>query len=250
MYFDYLTLAGLFSAIGLAGILYGMASKDISKGRVPIEKVRPLVGPELDKMRPLCLMTLVLLLIGTAVAGPAPEQLIRGQADSLLHRLSVLQTSDRNPDALEALVTEIIAPHVDFTLLSRLVLGKYWRRISTEEQERFEKGFKRLVVKTYASALSDTSNLQISYLAVREDSRPGRVEVPTRISSPNNPPINVAYRLYKKGDVWRVYDVTIEGVSMALNYRSVLAERIKRHGVERVVDNLLKAADTLAINRQ
>lgn len=34
MYIDYFTLAGLFSAISLAGILYGMASRDISRGTV------------------------------------------------------------------------------------------------------------------------------------------------------------------------------------------------------------------------
>jgi hypothetical protein len=38
MYFDYLTLAGLFSAISLAGILYGMASQDISRGSLSLNR--------------------------------------------------------------------------------------------------------------------------------------------------------------------------------------------------------------------
>jgi hypothetical protein len=38
MYFDYLTLAGLFSAISLAGILYGMASRDIAKGAICLKR--------------------------------------------------------------------------------------------------------------------------------------------------------------------------------------------------------------------
>jgi hypothetical protein len=38
MYFDYLTLAGLFSAISLAGILYGMASQDISRRSICLER--------------------------------------------------------------------------------------------------------------------------------------------------------------------------------------------------------------------
>lgn len=201
-------------------------------------------------MRPLYLFTAVFLFVGTTVAGPAPEQLIRDQAESLLQRLSVLQAADRNPDALESLVAEIIAPYVDFNLLSKLVLGKYWRRISAIEQERFKRRFERLIIKTYASALSDASSLRISYLSVREDSKPGRVEVPTVINSSNNPPINVNYKLYKKGETWKVYDVTIEGVSMAINYRSVLAEHIKREGVERVVDSLPNATDTLAMGRK
>lgn len=62
--------------------------------------------------------------------------------------------------------------------------------------------------------------------------------------------VNVSYKLYKKGGEWKVYDVAIEGISMALNYRSVLAEQIKREGIESVIDNLANAPDTLAINRQ
>jgi phospholipid transport system substrate-binding protein len=203
-------------------------------------------------MRPLYLFTAVFLFIGTAVAGPAPEQLIHDQAESLLQRLSALPAADRVPDTLESLVAEIIAPHVDFNLLSRLVLGKYWRRISTSQQRRFEAGFERLVIRTYASALSDASGLQISYLEVREDSRPGRVEVPTRVDSPDGPPISVSYKLYRKEAAWKVYDVSIEGVSMALNYRAVLAEQIKREGIEHVVDSLPAAtdADTLAMGQK
>lgn len=201
-------------------------------------------------MRALYFLTLVALLASAAVAGPAPEQLIHDRAEQLLQRVSALQTVDRHTDVLETLVTEIIAPHVDFTLLSRLVLGKYWRRLSTEDQQRFEQGFTRLVIKTYASALTETGNLQISYLAPRPDRKPGRVQVPTVINSPDNPPINVDYKLYKKDDVWRVYDVSIEGISMALNYRSVLSERIKQEGIEPVIDSLVGASGTLAISQQ
>jgi phospholipid transport system substrate-binding protein len=199
-------------------------------------------------MRSLYLFILAALFVGATVAAPAPEKIIHDQADHLLRRLSAMQNEDRNPDALEFLVTEIVAPYVDFTALSRLVLGKHWRRLSKEAQNRFEYEFSHLVIKTYASALADTSKLQISYLPVRADGKPGRVEVPTIITSEGNPPVSVSYKLYKKDSEWKVYDVAIEGISMALNYRSVFAERIKRDGIESVIDNFADVPDTVAIN--
>lgn len=40
------------------------------------------------------------------------------------------------------LVEEIVLPHVDFTRVARLVLGKYWRQANAEQRERFTNEFK------------------------------------------------------------------------------------------------------------
>jgi len=183
------------------------------------------------------------------VAAPSAEQVVHDQANVLLERIAKVAPSARQPGELEDLVAEVIAPHVDFALFSRLVLGKYWRQISAQEQKQLEKGLTHLVVKTYSTALASSSELQISYLNVRQESRPDRIVVPTIVSSSGNPPVRVSYKLYKKNAVWKVYDVVIEGVSMALNYRSVLAERIRQEGVASVIDNLTRDPGTLAVNQ-
>ncbi|MCO6411588.1 MAG: ABC transporter substrate-binding protein [Thiogranum sp.] len=197
-------------------------------------------GPGL--VHALSLLVLMLLWTTGAGAGPAPEQVIRQQAETLLERIS----GERSPDDMENLVQEIVAPHVDFTLFSKLVLGKHWRTLSAAQQARFEQGMTHLVLKTYSAALANTSGLAIDYLGVQEDRNAGRVTVATRVQTAGNPPVSVDYRLYESNGAWKVYDVAIEGVSMAINYRTVLAERISAEGIEAVIDGLSKQPGALA----
>ena len=198
------------------------------------------------KLGALYLLPLVLLLLGRAVAGPTAEQLIHDQADRLLEQLS---TQPADAASRTDLVSEIIAPHVDFTLFSRLVLGKHWRRLSAGERKHFEKGLAQLVIRTYTTALSETSGLEIDYLGMQPGSKQDRVVVPTVVSSPGSPPVNVDYKLYEKDGTWKVYDVVIEGISMTLNYRSVLSEKIRQEGIESVIDGFVNGPEAVAANR-
>lgn len=190
----------------------------------------------------LSLLMLMVLWASGAGASPAPEQVIRQQAETLLERIS----EEQSPDDMENLVQEIVAPHVDFTLFSKLVLGKHWRTLSAAQQARFAQGMTHLVVKTYSAALASTSGLAIDYLGVQEDRNAGRVTVATRVKTAGNPPLSVDYRLYKSDGAWKVYDVAIEGVSMAINYRTVLAERISAEGIDAVIDSLSTRPGALA----
>ena len=200
----------------------------------------------LTLMRTLYPLPLVLLVMARAIAGPTAEQVIRDQADRLLEQLSALP-----PDAANRtdVVADIIAPHVDFTRFSRLGLGKHWRRMSAGERKRFEQGLAQRVIKTYTAALAETSGLAIDYPGMQQASKPGRVVVPTVVRSPGNPPVSVNYKLYEKDGTWKVYDVVIEGISMALNYRSVLSEKIRQEGIESVIDGFANGPEALAGNR-
>ncbi len=197
----------------------------------------------------LALLVLAALCVGRAGAMPAAEQLIHRQAELLKQGLAEAGAHASDPAELERLVNRVIAPHVDFNRFARLVLGRYWRTLSREDRRRFEQGLERLVIRTYSTALAGASDLDIRYPDVPARSRPGRVVVPTVISSVGNPPVKVNYKLYEREGVWRVYDVVIEGISMAVNYRSLMAERIRRQGIDAVIDGLAGSSAALATGR-
>ncbi len=48
----------------------------------------------------------------------------------------------------------------------------------------------------------------------------------------------MSYRLYREGERWRVYDVTIEGVSLASTYRTSFEDEVRQHGLDRLIDRL------------
>ena len=197
-------------------------------------------------MRILSILVLSLLAMATVHANPGAEAVIKTQTELLLNRLQIEEAVHNDDASLESLVVETIGQHVDFSLFSQLVLGKYRKRLTPEEMARFERGLTGVVIKTYAASLAGVSDLKISYLGVQKGKKAGRVTVLTSVKSAGNPTVRLDYRLYEKAGQWKVYDVVIEGVSMMMNYRTVLSEKIGSEGIEAVISNFDTADNVLA----
>jgi phospholipid transport system substrate-binding protein len=44
-------------------------------------------------------------------------------------------------------------------------------------------------------------------------------------------PVDIDYSMEKTGDGWKVYDVTVAGVSLVTNYRSTFNSQVREGGV-------------------
>ncbi|TSA49060.1 MAG: ABC transporter substrate-binding protein, partial [Nitrosomonadales bacterium] len=139
-----------------------------------------------------------------------------------------------------ALAEEKILPHFDFERMSRIVLGKYWGRATKEQQDTFVKEFRSLITRTYSSALSKYRNQTIEYKPLRAQPGDTDVTVKTQIVQPGGQPIPVDYTLEKGGDEWKVYDVTIEGVSLVTNYRGQFSTEIRDNGMDGLIQRLVE----------
>ena len=197
-------------------------------------------------MRILSILVLSLLGMATVQANPGAEAVIKTQTELLLNRLQIEEAVHNDDASLESLVVETIGKHVDFSLFSQLVLGKHRKRLTPEEMARFEHGLTGVVIKTYAASLAGVSDLKISYLGVQKGKKEQRVTVLTSVKSAGNPTVRLDYRLYEKAGQWKVYDVVIEGVSMMMNYRTVLSEKIGSEGIEAVISSFGTADNVLA----
>lgn len=142
-----------------------------------------------------------------------------------------------HPARIYNLVADIILPHFDFDRMSRRVLGKHWRRASRAQRERFVQEFRTLLVRTYATALSEYRDQNIRYLKprARDDTE---LTVRTQIEQQGGPPIPIDYQLYRTADSWKVYDVVIDGVSLVVNYRSSFSAEIRKGGIDGLIARL------------
>jgi phospholipid transport system substrate-binding protein len=197
-------------------------------------------------MRILWMLFVSIIGIATVQADPAAEAVIMAQTELLLNRIQVEEQSGIDEASLESLVMDTISPHVDFSLFSRLVLGKYRKRLAPADMARFERGLTGAVVKTYVASLAGVSGLEVSYLGVQKGKKKRRVTVLTSVKSSGNPTVRIDYRLYEKDGQWKVYDVVIEGISMMMNYRTVLAEKIRSEGIEAVISSFNSNGKLLA----
>ncbi len=174
----------------------------------------------------LCLVSFHTL-AATTLSAP---QLIVQDASSKLQTAMQANPPSGDYDRASQIVSEIIEPHINFTRVSRLVLGKHWKRATPEQKQSFKKEFRELLIRTYAVAFSEYSEWEITYLPLKANPEDKKVLVKTEIIRPGAPPIAVNYRMFHEKDAWKVYDVVIEGISFVNNYRTTFKNDVARSG--------------------
>jgi len=165
--------------------------------------------------------------------------LVRDSTNQLLAAAKIYDgVLSENPARAGELIDEYITPHVDLKGFSKLVLGKYWRRATPEQQDRFLTHFHALVLRSYATALTSNTDIPIEYLPMREESRENFATVRSVMSLTDGSRVNVNYRLYCRRDAWKLFDVTIAGISMVATVRSALLAEIKKSGLDGLIQTL------------
>ncbi len=175
-----------------------------------------------------------------AEAPASAQELVQKQTELMLSTFKTQREQiTKDPQVLYQLVDEIVLPHFDFEKMSSWVVGKHWRSATDEQKARFVREFRTLLVRTYAIALYEYTDQQAVYLPSRSDPAAMETTVKTEVrQSGGVPPIQINYDLYLKDGAWKVYDVTIEGASLATNYRSNYASEIRQHGLDGLIAKL------------
>ena len=183
------------------------------------------------------LLGLLLLVPGWAAAADAVS-LVKATTQEIqaaMQREGLVIDSD--PRRLNQLIDKIVVPHFDFRRMSRRVLGKHWKRASAGQKERFALEFKQLLIRTYAAALSENRDQPVNYLPIRAvDDK--RVVVRTAVARTTGAPITINYEMYSLDSTWKVYDVSVEGVSLVINYRASFAAEINKSGLDALIRRL------------
>lgn len=172
-------------------------------------------------------------------AGQAPQEIVKDTSAQMLDALRKNRaTLDQNPSRLYGLVNQIVLPHFDFELMSRWVLGKAWQQASPEQRHRFTEAFRVLLIRTYAKALLEYSDDEIRVLSPSAKVEGDDATVRTEVNPKTGQPIPINYSMHLGGDVWKVYDVTVGGVSLVTNYRSAFASQVRNQGLDAVIADL------------
>ncbi|MDD3815723.1 MAG: ABC transporter substrate-binding protein [Desulfocapsaceae bacterium] len=113
----------------------------------------------------------------------------------------------------------------DFREMSKRVIGREWKTLTSEKQDNFQKIFTKLLENAYLGKLENYSGQEIQYIGERQ--KDDRAIVSTQIEN-NGQLIPVDYVMIKEGDRWMVYDINIEGVSLVRNYMEQFKSILRR----------------------
>lgn len=185
------------------------------------------------------LMGLLLISLSGVVraAEVPPEELVRKTAEIILAEIKANRAVYAKDYAkLYKMADEKVLPHFDFRRMSQWVLGRSWKDATAEQRDRFTTEFRDLLVGTYSQALLNYTDLEIIYLPVQRKPEDTEVTVKTEVKQNSGPNIPIHYSFYKnKEGAWKVYDISIEGVSLVTNYRSLYATKVREKGMDGLI---------------
>lgn len=184
----------------------------------------------------------------TAAEVDEAEQLVRDTFSEALAGLNEHQDAIReDPRVAYELMNEILAPHVDVQLMSRLILARHWADATEEQQARFVDVFRESLLRTYSRLLSDnvetaveqaeagTEMLRIQ--GVDGPDRRGRVNVRSTLAI-DGQNIPIEFRMYPRDGDWKIFDVLIENISFVMNYRTEYDAELQRGDLSTLIQRL------------
>ena len=94
------------------------------------------------------------------------------------------------------------------------------------------------MVRTYSTSLSQFKNQTIDFKPTKVADADTEVTVKTLVNQPGGSPVPIDYSMQKSNSSWKVFDVTVEGVSLVTNYRGEFNEQIRSAGIDGLVKTL------------
>jgi phospholipid transport system substrate-binding protein len=151
-----------------------------------------------------------------------------------------------DPSMTSEIIMRTLDSHVNFPLMSRYVLGQNWKKATKEQQDEFVILFKSLLIRFYSKAFNKylkdhrIEKGMIAFSPYRKSSNPKYAKVKTEIKlNADTSKLKVQYSLYNgKKSGWKIYDLSIEGISLVTSYRSSFKDIIKREKMSGLIKHL------------
>ncbi len=172
-----------------------------------------------------------------------PDELVLSISEEVLRILNTDDTENykQDPTKLYGLVYDIILPVVDFNAFAKLTLGRHWRKASAEQRGRFVSEFKGMLIRTYTKYLVDYAGTEVHLLPARTPNNGGKRQIVyTEVTVPGKQPLPVNYSFWRRGGDWKVYNVTVNGLSLVQLFRTDFAREINQSSLDALIERLAR----------
>ncbi|MBI5889354.1 MAG: ABC transporter substrate-binding protein [Nitrosomonadales bacterium] len=181
---------------------------------------------------------------------PEPDVLIKSTVREVLDIVRAdKELRSGNQKKMLELVDAKVLPHFNFEHMTKLAVGKSWKKATPEQKQELMSEFRILLVRTYTKAFTSYRDQIVEVKPFKLDPAATEVTVKTAIVKPGSQqPILVDYDMEKMPDGWKVYDLTVEGVSLVTSYRGTFADQIQQVGIDGLIKTLEDKNRTAASN--
>jgi phospholipid transport system substrate-binding protein len=190
-------------------------------------------------MKRLFLVGLFTFLAPATAQELGPEELVKKLTSDVMTSIKTdkdLAAGDKQK-ALK-LAEEKILPHIDFQEATRLAVGRAWRDATPEQRKRLVDEFRSMLVRTYSNALEGYQGQEMKVLPSRNKAGDSEATVRNQFTRAGGKPVPIDYQMRKTDSGWKIYDISVEGISLVLTYRSEFDQVVKQEGIDGLIKRL------------
>ena len=182
-----------------------------------------------------------LLTANIAFSSDTPDGFLKDSVEEI--SLLVSQYKDRfetDEEFLRDKMNSTVMPKLDIQLMSKIILGKkIWTNLTESQKDEFVEAFKYRMTSTYMKSITAFDGEKVVFLPYEPGKRENIAYVKSKYLIPGGD-ISVDYRLIKKSDEWKVYDIIFDGISLMKNYRADFREHVSQSGIDSLITSLRK----------
>lgn len=148
---------------------------------------------------------------------------------------------EKDSAQLRRMIDTRIAPHFDFTRITRLAMAKHWDQASDAQKLALIENFQALLVRTYGNSLLGVpTDDPASHYRIRSQQRVGSytLMVNMDVERTVGNPVALSLRMENRTGDWQVVDVVINGVSTVITYRTQFDMLIQERGIDGLIEAL------------
>lgn len=184
-----------------------------------------------------CVLAVAALAVQAADDHPAQKMV----ADSTTQLFDILkEESDRiktDTAFLDEQIATHVVPHVDFNTMTKLAVGKSWRKADEAQRVELVTEFESLLLNTYTNALTEYSGGSIEFQPFKPEKRDDRAVVRSTFKQSSGSTVPVVYKLRDK-EGWLIYDIEVDQISLVTSYRTAFSNEIEKGGIEGLLQTM------------
>ena len=194
---------------------------------------------------------LAVAIVAAALAIAAPARADAGDPSAVVQglvnqALSVLRDNQMPLKQKQDRLRAVVEQNFDFTEMSRSALGYHWRNLTPDQRADFTRLFTQFIENSYLSKISEYKGQSVTFTKTVQLA-PGYTQVNSKVLPPNGgDPISLDYALKFEDGQWKVYDVTVDAISIIANYRNQFNRVINDRGFPTLMSDLRAKSSQLA----
>lgn len=118
---------------------------------------------------------------------------------------------------------------LDLDFIGQFVLGRYWKTATPEQRKAFIKVYRELNIKTWSARFDEFKGKSFVFNGSTPSTSKNQIFINSTVAMDQGEPAKVVWRVKQNGSNFKIVDIIIENVSLAITARNEYTAFIKNH---------------------